>query len=52
MTLTDKELDAVIGLLSAVMNDDAGLETYGMSAQELAALRRGFTKLVRESNAR
>lgn len=45
--LTDAEREAVASLVAAVVNDDAGFETYGLSATERAAVRRGLRKLLR-----
>jgi hypothetical protein len=43
--LTDLERDALAGLVAAVVNDDEGFDTYGLSSTEKAAVRRALSKL-------
>jgi hypothetical protein len=44
VSLTDMERDALLGLVAMIVND--GLDTYGMSAREQAAVRRALAKLA------
>lgn len=49
--LTAAELHAVTSLLAAVINDNDGLHSYGLSSREEAALRRGLGKLIAQERA-
>lgn len=48
--LTDLECDSLVALVAAIAND--GLDTYGLSAKQEAAVRRALDKLARESASR
>lgn len=45
--LTEKEHDALISFMAAIINDDAFENTYGLTAQEKAAVRRVLDKVAR-----
>lgn len=47
LKLTDKERDALLGFMAAIVNDDAFEEAYGLTSQEKAAVRRVLDKVAR-----
>ncbi len=48
-SLTKLELSALVGLVASVAND--GLDTYGLSEREQAAIRRAWKKLAARMEA-